>query len=183
MAGLVFLLVFWVLAGACQRHGVGGFLLCNSSSSCFILKAPARPWTTSPSGAFFPGLDNKLQWSLFSGACFPELVSRNLFSRFGACYQGFGACYQCFSHQYPLFPGAAPSVVRAEMVDPHERLSVRAAACVTNASSDVVLMVAASDLPWVLDRGCVKARGYSMVKSFPMHQSRREGHSKIETTF
>ena len=27
MAGLVFLLVFWVLAGACQRHGVGGFLL------------------------------------------------------------------------------------------------------------------------------------------------------------
>jgi hypothetical protein len=25
MAGLVFLLVFWVLAGACQRHGVGGF--------------------------------------------------------------------------------------------------------------------------------------------------------------
>ena len=30
MAGLVFLLVFWVLAGACQRHGVGGFLLCNS---------------------------------------------------------------------------------------------------------------------------------------------------------
>jgi len=25
MAGLVFLLVFWMLAGACQRHGVGGF--------------------------------------------------------------------------------------------------------------------------------------------------------------
>jgi hypothetical protein len=24
MAGLVFLLVFWVLAGACQRHGVDG---------------------------------------------------------------------------------------------------------------------------------------------------------------
>ena len=37
MAGLVFLLVFWVLAGACQRHGVGGFLLCNSSSSCFLI--------------------------------------------------------------------------------------------------------------------------------------------------
>ena len=33
MAGLVFLLVFWVRAGACQRHGVGGFSLCNSSSS------------------------------------------------------------------------------------------------------------------------------------------------------
>ena len=34
MAGLVFLLVFWALvAGACQSHGVGGFLLCNSSSS------------------------------------------------------------------------------------------------------------------------------------------------------
>ena len=26
MAGLVFLLVFWVLEGACQRHGVGGFI-------------------------------------------------------------------------------------------------------------------------------------------------------------
>ena len=25
MAGLGFLLVFWVLAGACQRHGIGGF--------------------------------------------------------------------------------------------------------------------------------------------------------------
>ena len=32
MAGLVFLLVFWVLAGACQRHGVGGFLSFNSPS-------------------------------------------------------------------------------------------------------------------------------------------------------
>ena len=30
---LVFLLVFWALAGACQKHGVGGFLLSNSSSS------------------------------------------------------------------------------------------------------------------------------------------------------
>ena len=27
MAGLVFLLVFWALAGACQRHGVGGFIV------------------------------------------------------------------------------------------------------------------------------------------------------------
>ena len=27
MAGLVFLLVFWVLAGACQRHGVGEFIV------------------------------------------------------------------------------------------------------------------------------------------------------------
>jgi len=25
MAGLVFILVLWVLAGACQRHGVGVF--------------------------------------------------------------------------------------------------------------------------------------------------------------
>ena len=33
MAGLVFLLVFWVLVGACQRNGAGGFLLFNSSSS------------------------------------------------------------------------------------------------------------------------------------------------------
>ena len=30
MAGLVFLLAFWVLAGPCQRHGVGGFESCNS---------------------------------------------------------------------------------------------------------------------------------------------------------
>ena len=27
MACLVFLLVFWVLARACQRHGVGGFIV------------------------------------------------------------------------------------------------------------------------------------------------------------
>ena len=27
IAGLVFLLVFWVLAGACQRYGVGGFIV------------------------------------------------------------------------------------------------------------------------------------------------------------
>jgi len=27
MAGLVFLLVFWALAGACQRHGVGDFFI------------------------------------------------------------------------------------------------------------------------------------------------------------
>ena len=33
MAGLVFLLVFWVLAGACQRHGVGGVLLCNTTTT------------------------------------------------------------------------------------------------------------------------------------------------------
>ena len=26
IAGLVFFLIFWVLAGACQRNGVGGFL-------------------------------------------------------------------------------------------------------------------------------------------------------------
>ena len=30
MAGLVFLLIFWVKAGACQRHAVGEYLLCNS---------------------------------------------------------------------------------------------------------------------------------------------------------
>ena len=33
MAGLVFFLIFWSLAGACQRHGVGGFRKYNSSSS------------------------------------------------------------------------------------------------------------------------------------------------------
>jgi len=27
MAGLVFLSVFWALAGDCQRHGVGGFIV------------------------------------------------------------------------------------------------------------------------------------------------------------
>ena len=41
MAGLVFLLVFWALAGACQRHGVGVFLFCNSSSSMF--NSPSSP--------------------------------------------------------------------------------------------------------------------------------------------
>jgi len=41
MAGLVFLLGFWVLAGACQRHGVGRFLLCNSSSSSSVAWWPA----------------------------------------------------------------------------------------------------------------------------------------------
>ena len=39
MAGLVFLLVFWVLAGACKRHGVGGFLLCNTTTTSL-----ARKW-------------------------------------------------------------------------------------------------------------------------------------------
>ena len=36
MAGLVFLLVCWALAGACQRHGVSVFLSCNSSSFFFF---------------------------------------------------------------------------------------------------------------------------------------------------
>jgi len=40
MAGLVFLLVFWALAGACQRHGVGVFLSCNSPSSLLLLAKP-----------------------------------------------------------------------------------------------------------------------------------------------
>ena len=44
MAGLVFLLVFWVLAGACQRHGVGGFLLCNSSSPCRAIAKETGSW-------------------------------------------------------------------------------------------------------------------------------------------
>ena len=33
MAGLVFLGVFWVLAGAFQRHGVGGFLLRSTTTT------------------------------------------------------------------------------------------------------------------------------------------------------
>jgi len=35
MAGLVVVLlfVFWVLAGAFQRHGVGGFLLSNATTA------------------------------------------------------------------------------------------------------------------------------------------------------
>ena len=33
MAGLVFLLVFWALAGACQMNGVGVFFIGNSPSS------------------------------------------------------------------------------------------------------------------------------------------------------
>ena len=39
-AGLVFLLVVWVLAGACQMHGVGVFLLYNSSSSSLSTRLP-----------------------------------------------------------------------------------------------------------------------------------------------
>ena len=46
MAGLVFLLVFWVLAGACQRHGVGGVLLRNTTTT--DLQAPAS--TAKPAG-------------------------------------------------------------------------------------------------------------------------------------
>ena len=42
MAGLVFLLVFWVLEGACQRHGVGGFLLRNTTSTV-VWVYQARP--------------------------------------------------------------------------------------------------------------------------------------------
>ena len=49
MAGLVFLLVFWVLAGACQRHGVGGFLLRNSSSS-YVVGCVLQPSSTPPRG-------------------------------------------------------------------------------------------------------------------------------------
>ena len=45
MAGLVFLLVFWVLAGACQGHGVGGFLLCNPRTTASA--APGAPPPTS----------------------------------------------------------------------------------------------------------------------------------------
>jgi hypothetical protein len=49
MAGLVFLLVSWVLAGACQRHGgVDGFLLYNFSSAFFF------PCSSPLSFSFFP---------------------------------------------------------------------------------------------------------------------------------
>ena len=41
MASLVFLLVFWVLAGACQRHGVGVFLIVqyNNNSKLHVLNS------------------------------------------------------------------------------------------------------------------------------------------------
>ena len=44
MAGLAFLLIFWALAGACQRHGVGGVyrLSFNSSSSSAAEDTPGR---------------------------------------------------------------------------------------------------------------------------------------------
>ena len=58
MAGLGFLLVFWVLAGACQRHGVGVFLLCNSSSSLPRPRAPANGWPGFPFG--FLGAGSRL---------------------------------------------------------------------------------------------------------------------------
>ena len=37
-----FFLVFWVLAGACQRHGVGGFLSCNTTKAHSMTTARAR---------------------------------------------------------------------------------------------------------------------------------------------
>ena len=51
MAGLVFLLVFWMLAGACQRHGVGGFLLCNTTTT--IYAKPNHNTRTTRGMAFF----------------------------------------------------------------------------------------------------------------------------------
>jgi len=48
MAGLVFLLVFWVLAGACQRHGVGGFLLRNLTYLVAMHGAVAATEVDSP---------------------------------------------------------------------------------------------------------------------------------------
>ena len=40
MAGLIFLLVFWVLAGACQRQSVGGFLLRNTTTTTTTTTEP-----------------------------------------------------------------------------------------------------------------------------------------------
>ena len=37
-------LVFWALAGACQRHGVGFFLLCNCASSSSSSRERACGW-------------------------------------------------------------------------------------------------------------------------------------------
>jgi len=60
---------------------------------------------------------------------------------------------------------AASGVVCAEMVNPHERSSVRTAACVAKTSSEVVVMVAASGLPRVMDRRCAGARDHSVIQS------------------
>jgi len=45
-------LVFWALAGACQRHGVGGFLLCNTTTTQLIIiiirSSPRNPEVLAP---------------------------------------------------------------------------------------------------------------------------------------
>ena len=61
--------------------------------------------------------------------------------------------------------------MRAEVANPHGRLAVRPAACVTNARSHVVVVVAACLLLWVLERGCVEARNDALVEPFPMRLS------------
>ena len=71
MAGLVFLLVFWVLAGACQRHGVSGFsksVIHHHHRSARRWRAKEGPTRPAPStcgssmaGCFFsPGAGGRL---------------------------------------------------------------------------------------------------------------------------
>ena len=54
MAGLVFLLVFWVLAGACQRHGVGGCSLRNTTTTKWGWGCARAPSTCDSSMAGCP---------------------------------------------------------------------------------------------------------------------------------
>ena len=86
MAGLVFLLVFWVLAGACQRHGVGGFLLCNTTTTRApgqqahgrtLHRAPVGRWPGTP-GSWLAG---HFFWVLvWTGACYWHGVGGFMFN-------------------------------------------------------------------------------------------------------
>ena len=64
---MLFFLVFWALAGACQRNGVGGFLLQNSSSSTIVAILYPQPGARGP-GASVPAAGQGLWVLVFAGA-------------------------------------------------------------------------------------------------------------------
>ena len=56
MTGLVFLLVFWALAGACQRNGVGGFLcVIQQQQGIPAMDVSAAGASTPPALEFYLG--------------------------------------------------------------------------------------------------------------------------------
>ena len=115
MAGLVFLLVFWVLAGACQRHGVGGFLLCNSSSS-----SPRAARWRAPTTRSFGRLKKKEPpgVAVLEVANPSKLPAR--FGRFLPNYPGFSrvvGCWGCSGRKrrmsFPALSHALPAYGRS----------------------------------------------------------------------